>query len=164
MAFPFNKSSLHDLCGALVWPSYSQCGYQFITSRVESTKLHMVIAQCSPLSNGELWVSYQNMRCCFLQWGIEASRGGNEEEKLKFYLTSCSFCLCNPACSLQSVDHVGLRKWGLTILRTGAYLTHPCPALCNRSSSCKPANQLNHACLCIKNSVTPLFGAQSLEC
>ena len=25
----------------------------------------------------------------------------NEEEKLKFYITSCSFCLCNSACSLQ---------------------------------------------------------------
>ena len=32
---------------------------------------------------------------------------GNEEEKLKFYITSCSFCLCNSACSLQSLDHVG---------------------------------------------------------
>ena len=30
-----------------------------------------------------------------------------EEEKLKFYITSCSFCLCNSACSLQSLDHVG---------------------------------------------------------
>ena len=29
-----------------------------------------------------------------------------EEEKLKFYITSCSFCLCNSACSLQSLDHV----------------------------------------------------------
>ena len=30
-----------------------------------------------------------------------------EEEKLKFYITSCSFCLCNSACSLQSLDYVG---------------------------------------------------------
>ena len=30
-----------------------------------------------------------------------------EEEKLKFYITSCSSCLCNSACSLQSRDHVG---------------------------------------------------------
>ena len=30
---------------------------------------------------------------------------GSEEEKLKFYITSCSFCLCNSACSLQSLDH-----------------------------------------------------------
>ena len=29
-----------------------------------------------------------------------------EEEKLKFYIT-CSLCLCNSACSLQSLDHVG---------------------------------------------------------
>ena len=28
------------------------------------------------------------------------------EERLKFYTTS-SFCLCNSACSLQSLDHVG---------------------------------------------------------
>ena len=87
-----------------------------------------------------------------------------ENKKLKCYITSCSFCLCNPACSLQSLDHIGLRKWALTILGAGAYLTHPCPALCNRPSPCKLANLLNHACPCIKNSVTPLFGAQSLEC
>ena len=80
---------------------------QFITSQIESIKLQLVIVQYSPLNNGELWMSYQNMRWCFLQWVIEASRRGNEEEKLKFYITSCSFCLCNSACSLQSLDHVG---------------------------------------------------------
>ena len=31
----------------------------------------------------------------------------SEEEKLKFYITSFSSCLCNSACHLQSVDHVG---------------------------------------------------------
>ena len=30
-----------------------------------------------------------------------------EDEKLKFYITSCSFCLCNSSYSLQSLDHVG---------------------------------------------------------
>ena len=30
-----------------------------------------------------------------------------EEQKLKFYITSCSFCLCNSACSLESLDHIG---------------------------------------------------------
>ena len=30
-----------------------------------------------------------------------------EEEKLKFYITPCSFCFCNSAYSLQSLDHVG---------------------------------------------------------
>ena len=54
-----------------------------------------------------------------------------EEDKLKFYITSCSFGLCNSACSSQSLDQVGLRKWGLTVLGIGAYLTHPCPALYN---------------------------------
>ena len=75
---------------------------QFITSWIESIKLQMVIAQYSPLNNEELWMSYQNMWWCFPQWVIEASRGGNEEGKLKFYLTSCLFCLYNSACTLQS--------------------------------------------------------------
>ena len=79
---------------------------QFITSRIESIKLQMVIAQYSPLNDGELWMSYKNMRWCFLQWVTEASRGGNEKEKSKFYITSCSFCLHNSAYSLQSLDHV----------------------------------------------------------
>ena len=69
----------------------------------------------------------------------------DEEEKFKFYIASRLFCLCNSACSLQSLDHIGLRKWGLTILGTGAYLTHPHPALCNCPA---PANLLNHACPC----------------
>ena len=80
---------------------------QFITSQTESTKLQMVIVQYSPINDGELWMSYQNMGWCFLQRGIEASKRGNEEEKLNFYSTSFSFCLCNSACSLQSMDHVG---------------------------------------------------------
>ena len=35
---------------------------QFITSWIESIMLQMVIAQYSPLNNGELCLSYQNMR------------------------------------------------------------------------------------------------------
>ena len=31
----------------------------------------------------------------------------NEEEKLKFHITSFSFCLYNSAWPLQSLDHVG---------------------------------------------------------
>ena len=49
----------------------------------------------------------KNMGWCFLQQEIEASKRGNEEEKLNFYSTSFSFCLCNSACPLQSLDHVG---------------------------------------------------------
>ena len=30
-----------------------------------------------------------------------------EEEKLKFYIASFFFCLCNSACLLQSLDQVG---------------------------------------------------------
>ena len=76
-----------------------------------------------------------------------------EEEKLKYYITSCSFCLCNSACSLQSGScrSHSLRKWGLTVLGTGASLTHPCPALCNCPA---PANLLNHACPC-KGQASP---------
>ena len=66
----------------------------------------------------------------FLTW--------DEKDKFKFYIAFCSFCLCNSACSLQSLDHIGLRKWGLTILETGAYLTFPCPALCNRPAPANP--------------------------
>ena len=32
---------------------------------------------------------------------------GIEEEMLKFYITSCFFCLCNSTCFLQSLDHIG---------------------------------------------------------
>ena len=31
----------------------------------------------------------------------------DEEEELNFYIASCSFCLCNSACPLQSLGHVG---------------------------------------------------------
>ena len=110
---------------------------QFITSQIESIKLQMVIAQYSPLNDGELWMSYQNMRWCFLQWVIEASRRENEEEILKFYITSCSFCLCNSACSLQSMDHVGhlvsesgdfnTRNWSLSHSPLSCSLQLPSP-------------------------------------
>ena len=102
------RGPLFMLFAALLFgPCILNAVTQFITSRIESIKLQMVIAQYRPLNNRELWMSYQNMRWCFLQWVIEATRGGNEEEKLKFYITSCSFCLCNSACSLQNLDHVG---------------------------------------------------------
>ena len=47
-----------------------------------------------------------------------------EEKKLKFYITSCSFCLCNSACPLQSLDHIGhvgsengdLQYWELKLI------------------------------------------------
>ena len=32
---------------------------------------------------------------------------GAEKEKLKFYITSFSFCICKLACPLQSLDHIG---------------------------------------------------------
>ena len=65
-----------------------------------------------------------------------------EEEKLKFYITSCCVCLYNSDCSLQSLDHVGLRKWGLTILGTRAYFTHPCHALGNHPVPADPQAHL----------------------
>ena len=96
------------LFGALLFgPCILNAIIQFITSQIESKKVQMVIAHYSPLNEGELWMTYQNMRWCFLQRVIEASRRGNEGEELKFYITSCSFSLCNSAYSLQSLDHIG---------------------------------------------------------
>ena len=126
---------------------------QFLTSWIESVKLQMVIAQYSPLNDGELWMSYQNMRWCFLQRVIEASRGGNEEEKLKFYITSCSFCLCNSAGSLQSLDHVGhvvsesgdSKYWELELILLTLVLLFVIAA---------SANLLNHECPC-KDQTSP---------
>ena len=69
-----------------------------------------------------------------------------EEEKLKFSITSCCFCLHNSACSLQSLDHIGhvvSESGDLSVLGTRAYLTHSCPALCNCPAL---TNLLNHAC------------------
>ena len=77
-----------------------------------------------------------------------------EDNKLKFYIISCSIFLSNSACSLQSLDHIGhivSESGDLTILGTGAYLGHPCPALCNCPA---PANLLNHACPC-KGQASP---------
>ena len=56
----------------------------------------------------------QHIKCAYVHT--------NEEEKLKFYITSCPFRLCISACSLQSGSHRphSLRKWGLTVLGTGA--------------------------------------------
>ena len=42
-----------------------------------------------------------------LEKGMATHSSILEEEKLKFYITSCSFCLCNSAGSLQSLDPVG---------------------------------------------------------
>ena len=42
-----------------------------------------------------------------LEKGMATHSSILEEEKLTFYITSCSFCLCNSACSLQSLDHIG---------------------------------------------------------
>ena len=68
-----------------------------------------------------------------------------KRKKLKFYIISFSFCLCNSVFPLQNLDHVGhiVSEWGPAILGTGVNLTHPCPALCNCPA---PANLLNHAC------------------
>ena len=128
--------------------SYPNRSYYYL----QILTLLLFLFSCSVVSNSLQPHGLQDARlpCPPLSPGVCPSSCPFEEEKLKFYITSCSFCLCNSACSLQSLDHIGLRKWGLTILGTGAYLTHPCPAPCNRPSPCKPANPLDHACPCIK--------------
>ena len=50
-----------------------------------------------------------------------------EEEKLTFYITSCSLCLCNSACSLQSLDPRG------HILVSATFLEAP-----DRFQPCRP--------------------------
>ena len=138
---PLTSPLLMFFAVLLIGPCILNTITQFITSRIESINLWMVIAQCSPLNDGELWISYQNMRWCFLQWVIEASRGENEEEKLQFYIISCSFCLCNSACSLQSLDHVGhsLKKWGLNNTRDWNLSHLPLSCFLQSPSPCKPA-------------------------
>ena len=73
-----------------------------------------------------------------------------EEEKLKFYLL-LPLQLTLPLAKSGSHRSRSLTKWGLTLLGTGAYLTHPCPAVCNCPA---PANLLNHACPC-KGQASP---------
>ena len=100
--------------------------------------LYLLVKQCIPS------MPIDHFSRALSQSMFQAKREGSiEEEKVTFYIISFSFCLCNSACPLQSLDHVGhvvsrrLRKWGLAILGTGVYLIHPCPALCNRPA---PAN------------------------
>ena len=116
--------------------SYPNRSYYYL----QILTLLLFLFNCSVVSNSLQPHGLQHARlpCPPLSPGVCPSSCPFEEEKLKFYITSCSFCLCNSACSLQSLDHVGLRKWGLTILGTGAYLTHPCPALCNHPASANP--------------------------
>ena len=74
-----------------------------------------------------------------------------DKEKLKFYITSCSFCLCNQLAPCKVWIPQVIQSQQVGTQNTGAYLTHPCPALCNRPA---PANLLNHACPC-KGQVSP---------
>ena len=79
---------------------------RIITSRIESINLHDNSTIQPPkqwralnvLPKHEMMLSTMNDR---------SIKRGELEEKLKFYIISCSFCLCNSACSLQSLDHVG---------------------------------------------------------
>ena len=80
---------------------------QFITSRIESIKLQMVIVQNSPLNDGELWMSYQKHEMMLSTMSDRSIKGENEEERLKFYITPFAFCLCNSVCPLQNLDQVG---------------------------------------------------------
>ena len=64
------------LCGPCILNEVTQ----LITTQIESIKLQMVIAQYSPLNDGGLWISYQNLRWCFLQSVIDGSRVWDEEE------------------------------------------------------------------------------------
>lgn len=82
-------------------------------------------------------------------WGTRTWEPGNlgglrlsepEEETLKFYITSCSFCLCNSACSLQSLDHVG------HAVSESGDLEYSELELVSLALVLAPANLLDHAC------------------
>ena len=171
---------------------------QFMTSWTKSIKLQMLIAQYSPLNDGELWISYQNTRMLFIMSDRSIKSGGwrGKDKILHNFLLLPLLLNLFLAKSGSHRSH-RLRKWGLKMLGTGAfYLTHSCLALCNCPA---PTNLLNCACACkdqvspsqswllflcvwnplgytslltasvahyslYKNSVTPLFGVQSLEC
>ena len=86
-----------------------------------------------------------------------------EEEKLKFYIASCSFGLRSSACSWPSLPHVGSE---IGDSNTGSRSLPHSPWSCSLPSPgpCKPANPLHHACPCNRHSVAPLCGAQGLAC
>ena len=74
-------------------------------------------------------------------WGVRGLRVAEpEEEKLKFYITSCSYYLCNSACSLQSLDHVG------HAVSESGDLQYSKLELASLTLVLAPANLLDHAC------------------
>ena len=56
---PLTGSLFMFLTTLLFGPCILNAITQFITSRIESIKLQMVIVQYSPLNDGELWMSYR---------------------------------------------------------------------------------------------------------
>ena len=46
--------------------------------------------------------------CC--PWFISKEICDGQEKKFNFYMTSCSFCLCDSACSLQNLYQVRLKN------------------------------------------------------
>ena len=56
---------------------------QFITSRIESIKLQMVIVQNSPLNDGELWMSYQKHEMMFSTMSDRSIKRGKWKGKVK---------------------------------------------------------------------------------
>ena len=109
---------------------------------------HVLLTSQSPSCWNPSWLS--NQSGC--HW--EGSWVRTEEEKLKFYVTSCSFCLCNSAFSLQSLDHVGhivSEKWGLN--NTKNWSSSHLPLSCSLQLP-GLANLLNHACPC-KGQASP---------
>ena len=84
MASPFNRSSLHALCSALDWPLYTQCNFQLITSRIESKKLQMVIAQYNPLNDGAMNVLPKHEMMVSTMSDRSIKKGGMKRKSLNF--------------------------------------------------------------------------------
>lgn len=72
-----------------------------------------------------------------------------EKEKVKFYLTSCSFCLCKSLLLAESGSRRS-QKMGTHNIKNWSLFHSPLSHSLQLPSSWKPTNLLNHVCPCIK--------------
>ena len=72
-----------------------------------------------------------------------------EREKVKFYLTSWPFWLCNSLLLAKSGSDRS-QKVGTHNIRNWSLFHSPLSCSLQLPSSCKSINPLNHACPCIK--------------
>ena len=125
--------------------SYPNRSYYYL----QILTLLLFLFSCSVVSNSLQPHGLQDARlpCPPLSPGVCPSSCPFEEEKLKFYILllplSLSLLLAKSTSHRsQKVGTHNTRKWSLSHSPLSCSLQLPSP--------CKPANHLNHACLCIK--------------